>query len=105
MKAAALVALVLTVALPSGKGKGNAAACSHFDVKGTLRSTSAASFALEQATKHGGRTLRVAITSTTEVFWTSRGTLSGPVAGDRVWAKGRRCGDTYTATWVLVTAK
>jgi hypothetical protein len=45
--------------------------------------------------------LTVVLTPKTQVFWTSQGTLSGPVAGERAWAKGRQCGRTYTATWVL----
>jgi hypothetical protein len=101
MKAAALAALLLALVVPHGKGKG--AGCAHFDLKGTLRSPSTDAFGLEQARRHGGTTFQIAITPTTQVFWTGRGTLAGPVAGEHVWAKGRRCGSTYTATWVLVT--
>jgi hypothetical protein len=101
MKAAALVAVVLAVALPHGKGKGPPVpACAHFDVKGTLQSVSAASFGLKPA-KKGAPVLKIAITPDTAVFWTSRGTLAGPTVGERAWAKGKRCGDAYTATWAL----
>jgi hypothetical protein len=104
MKAAALAAILVAVVLPHGKGKGAPASCSHFDLKGTLGPVSAASFGLEQARRHGaGVTIRIAITPRTQVFWTSRGTLAGPAAGERVWAKGQLCGGTYTATWVLVS--
>jgi hypothetical protein len=105
MKAVALVAVVLAAALPNGKGKGDTAACARFDLKGTLESPAAGSFLLQPAKKHGTRaSFRIAITRTTQVFWTSRGTLGGPEAGDQVWARGRHCGGAYTATWVLVTA-
>jgi hypothetical protein len=105
MKAVALAAVVLAAAAPHGKGKGDPGPCARFDLKGTLESPVAASFLVQSAKKHGSEApVRIAITATTQVFWTSRGTLAGPRAGDRVWAKGRRCGSTYTATWVLVTA-
>src|SRR6516225_4757133 len=103
MKAAALATLLLALVLPHGKGKGSAG-CSHFDLKGTLRSPSTSSFEVERPATHGGTTtFRVAITPGTQVFWTGRGTLAGPVAGEHVWAKGQHCGSTYTATWVLVS--
>jgi hypothetical protein len=103
MKAAALATLLLALVLPHGKGKGNVG-CTHFDLKGTLESPSTTFFELEQAKKQGGTTtFRVAITPSTQVFWTGRGTLAGPVSGEHVWAKGQHCGSTYTATWVLVS--
>jgi hypothetical protein len=99
VKAAALVAVVLAVALPHGKGP-PASACAHFDIKGTLQSISPASFGLKPA-KQGASVLKIGITPDTAVFWTSHGTLAGPTVGERAWAKGKRCGDVYTATWAL----
>jgi hypothetical protein len=105
MKAVAVAALLLAVVLPQGKGKGGAAGCSHFDLRGTLRSPAAASFEVEQVKRNGAETTtRIAITPSTQVFWTGRGTLAGPTADEHVWARGQRCGSTYTATWVLVTS-
>jgi hypothetical protein len=107
MKAVALVAVVLAAVLPHGKGKGTPADCARFNLKGTLASPSAASFLLQppDSAKRPASPVRIAITATTEIFWASRGTMGGPQAGDRVWARGRHCGSTYTATWVLVTAQ
>src|SRR5262249_31764127 len=103
MKAAALAAVVLALLVPHGNGRGSAG-CTHFDLKGTLRSPSTTSFGLEQMKKQGGTTMfRIAITPGTQVFWTGRGTLDGPMPGEHVWAKGQHCGSTYTATWVLVS--
>jgi len=109
MKVLLLIAVVLAAGLPVGQGKGQGRpkppGCSHFDIKGTLQSFSATKFALKPARKKDGTAaLTIALTPTTSVFWTSRGTLAGPSVGERAWAKGKRCGTAYTATWVLVSA-
>ena len=109
MKVFVLLGVVLAAALPVGQGKGQGRpqprACTHFDIKGTLQSFSATKFALKPTRKKDGtEALTIALTPTTSVFWTSRGTLAGPSVGERAWAKGKRCGTAYTATWVLVSA-
>ena len=76
--------------------------CGRFDVRGTLTSVGHTSFSLRRA---DGTVLSIALTRQTEAFWTGTGTLEGPVAGERVWAKGTLCGAEYSATWVLVRPK
>ena len=106
MKVFALIAVVLAAGLPLGQAKGQRPACSHFDIKGTLQSFSASKFALKPTRKKDGTAaLTIALTPTTSVFWTGRGTLAGPSVGEGAWAKGKRCGTAYTATWVLVSAR
>jgi hypothetical protein len=103
----------LAFAADGGHGKGkpkpssNAAAdCQRFDFRGTLSSIggSGSSFSLKRDKNAG--TVTVGVTSTTQVFWTGTGSLSGPKAGERVWVKGTQCGtppDVFTASWVLVS--
>ena len=98
MKIAALMAIVLAAGVPLGKGRGNPSDCTRFNVKGTAQAVSDASFTLKPAK---GAAIRVAVTPTTQVFWTGQGTLAGPKEGERAWAKGQQCGSAYTATWVL----
>jgi hypothetical protein len=99
---AALAATVALAGAPSHDGgKPPAAGCPRFELKGTVQALSTTSFTMKPGKKKGGAALTVQITQATQVFWTSQGTLRGPAAGERAWAKGRQCGRDYTATWVL----
>jgi hypothetical protein len=98
--AAGVLASLGSAAAPQKPGKPTH--CARFDVQGTLKSIGSASFSLRRS---DGTTLTIALTPKTDAFWTGTGTLAGPVAGERVWAKGTLCGGEYSATWVLVRPK
>jgi hypothetical protein len=83
---------------PSGQGPPQH--CRRFNLRGTLTAVSDTSFSMKRAGAAAPITVR--LTPSTETFWTGKGTLAGPAPGEWVWAKGQKCGDVYTAIWVLV---
>ena len=97
---AAATASLGLAAQPPGKGP----SCTRFDLQGPLLSVARSSFSMSvtKGRAKGSRVITVALTPDTESFWTGRGTLAGPTAGEWAWAKGKLCDGAYTATWVLI---